>query len=92
MGTHGCDSGSLILVNVRVDSMGGVIDGGVGNATSISLQSTSRTDQHPDKFVTSFQSSFLHGCARETAWTKMIWLKAVQKILRIELETLDGKT
>lgn len=26
---HGCASGSLLLVNAGVDSMGGVIDGGV---------------------------------------------------------------
>lgn len=99
---HGCASGSLLLVNAGVDSMGGVIDGGVeissapsphqssdlektqaelretfsaaekyrreleflqkggdpldlkvGTAASISLQSTSLTDQHPEQFVTS---------------------------------------
>ncbi|CAI9288354.1 unnamed protein product [Lactuca saligna] len=99
---HGCASGSLLLVNAGVDSMGGVIDGGVeissapsphqssdlektqaelretfsaaekyrreleflqkggdpldlkvGTAASVSLQSTSLTDQHPEQFVTS---------------------------------------
>ncbi|KVI03800.1 hypothetical protein Ccrd_017888 [Cynara cardunculus var. scolymus] len=99
---HGCTSGSLLLVDAGVDSMGGVIDGGVeissapspqqssdlektqaelretftaaekfrreleflqkggdpldlkiGTATTVSLQSTSLTDQHPEHFVTS---------------------------------------
>ncbi|CAH1417891.1 unnamed protein product [Lactuca virosa] len=99
---HGCASGSLLLVNAGVDSMGGAIDGGVeissapsphqssvlektqaelretfsaaekyrreleflqkggdpldlkvGTAASVSLQSTSLTDQHPEQFVTS---------------------------------------
>jgi len=27
---HGCNSGSVFLVNAEVDSMGGVVDGGVG--------------------------------------------------------------
>lgn len=27
---HGCSSGSALLVNAEVDSMGGVVDGGVG--------------------------------------------------------------
>lgn len=27
---HGCSSGTAILVNAEVDSMGGVVDGGVG--------------------------------------------------------------
>lgn len=27
---HGCSSGSAFLVNAEVDSMGGVVDGGVG--------------------------------------------------------------
>lgn len=27
---HGCSSGSTLLVNAEVDSMGGVVDGGVG--------------------------------------------------------------
>jgi hypothetical protein len=27
---HGCSSGSGLLVNAEVDSMGGVVDGGVG--------------------------------------------------------------
>lgn len=27
---HGCGSGSALLVNAEVDSMGGVVDGGVG--------------------------------------------------------------
>lgn len=27
---HGCNSESALLVNAEVDSMGGVIDGGVG--------------------------------------------------------------
>ncbi|QCE11560.1 E1A-binding protein [Vigna unguiculata] len=98
---HGCDSGSVFLVNAEVDSMGGVVDGGVGiglktsprrvaiekaqaelrleydvreerrreleflekggnpldfksgNAASVSVQSTSLTDQHQEQFVTS---------------------------------------
>ncbi|XP_050388260.1 chromatin modification-related protein EAF1 B-like isoform X2 [Argentina anserina] len=98
---HGCDVGSALLVNAEVDSMGGVVDGGVGvglktsprraaiekaqaelrqeydvreerrreleflekggnpldfrfgNAASVSVQSTSLTDQHPEQFVTS---------------------------------------
>lgn len=29
-GMHGCNSGSVFLVNAEVDSMGGVVDGGVG--------------------------------------------------------------
>ena len=29
-GMHGCNSGSALLVNAEVDSMGGVVDGGVG--------------------------------------------------------------
>ncbi|KAK7395387.1 hypothetical protein VNO78_15943 [Psophocarpus tetragonolobus] len=100
-GMHGCDSGSVLLVNAEVDSMGGVVDGGVGiglktsprrvaiekaqaelrleydvreerrreleflekggnpldfklgNAASVSVQSTSLTDQHQEQFVTS---------------------------------------
>lgn len=27
---HGCNSGSVHVVNAEVDSMGGVVDGGVG--------------------------------------------------------------
>ncbi|OMO89275.1 hypothetical protein CCACVL1_07948 [Corchorus capsularis] len=98
---HGCNSGSALLVNAEVDSMGGVVDGGVGigvktsprraaiekaqaelrqeydvreerrreleflekggnpldfkfgNAASVSVQSTSLTDQQADHFVTS---------------------------------------
>ncbi|XP_015892402.3 chromatin modification-related protein EAF1 B isoform X2 [Ziziphus jujuba] len=98
---HGCSSGSTLLVNAEVDSMGGVVDGGVGiglktsprraaiekaqaelrqeydvreerrreleflekggnpldfkfgNAASVSVQSTSLTDQNPEQFVTS---------------------------------------
>ncbi|KAK7373646.1 hypothetical protein VNO80_07061 [Phaseolus coccineus] len=98
---HGCNSGSVFLVNAEVDSMGGVVDGGVGiglktsprrvaiekaqaelrleydvreerrreleflekggnpldfklgNAASVSVQSTSLTDQHQEQFVTS---------------------------------------
>ncbi|XP_059431988.1 chromatin modification-related protein EAF1 B-like isoform X2 [Corylus avellana] len=98
---HGCSSGSGLLVNAEVDSMGGVVDGGVGvglktsprraaieraqaalrqeydvreerrreleflekggnpldfkfgNAASVSVQSTSLTDQHPEQIVTS---------------------------------------
>ncbi|XWS47236.1 hypothetical protein CRYUN_Cryun14cG0135200 [Craigia yunnanensis] len=98
---HGCNSGSALLVNAEVDSMGGVVDGGVGigvktspcraaiekaqaelrqeydvrkerrreleflekggnpldfkfgNAASVSVQSTSFTDQHAEHFVTS---------------------------------------
>lgn len=30
VGMHGYDSGSALLVNAEVDSMGGVVDGGVG--------------------------------------------------------------
>ncbi|XP_004514270.1 chromatin modification-related protein EAF1 B-like isoform X2 [Cicer arietinum] len=98
---HGCNSGSVHVVNAEVDSMGGVVDGGVGiglktsprraaiekaqaelrqeydvreerrreleflekggnpldfklgNAASVSVQSTSLTDQHQEQFVTS---------------------------------------
>ncbi|RZC00320.1 Chromatin modification-related protein EAF1 A isoform B [Glycine soja] len=98
---HGCNSGSALLVNAEVDSMGGVVDGGVGiglktsprraaiekaqaelrleydareerrrelqflekggnpldfklgNGASVSVQSTSLTDQHQEQFVTS---------------------------------------
>ncbi|TKY66125.1 Chromatin modification-related protein EAF1 A [Spatholobus suberectus] len=98
---HGCNSGSALLVNAEVDSMGGVVDGGVGiglktsprrvaiekaqaelrleydvreerrreleflekggnpldfklgNAASVSVQSTSLTDQRQEQFVTS---------------------------------------
>ncbi|GKV00672.1 hypothetical protein SLEP1_g13329 [Rubroshorea leprosula] len=98
---HGCDSGSALLVNAEVDSMGGLVDGGVGigvktsprraaiekaqaelrqeydvreerrkeleflekggnpldfkfgNATSVSVQSTSLTDQQAEHFATS---------------------------------------
>uniref|UniRef100_A0A2N9I759 Myb-like domain-containing protein n=1 Tax=Fagus sylvatica TaxID=28930 RepID=A0A2N9I759_FAGSY len=98
---HGCSSGSGLLVNAEVDSMGGVVDGGVGiglktsprraaieraqaelrqeydvreerrkeleflekggnpldfkfgNGASVSVQSTSLTDQHPEQIVTS---------------------------------------
>ncbi|XP_044494241.1 chromatin modification-related protein EAF1 B-like isoform X2 [Mangifera indica] len=98
---HGCGSGAAILVNAEVDSMGGVVDGGVGigvktspcraaiakaqaelrqeydvreerrreleflekggnpldfkfgNAVSVSVQSTSLTDQLAEHFVTS---------------------------------------
>ncbi|XWS36570.1 hypothetical protein CRYUN_Cryun20dG0096000 [Craigia yunnanensis] len=98
---HGCNSGSALLVNAEVDSMRGVVDGGVGmgvktsphraaiekaqaelrqeydvrkerrreleflekggnpldfkfgNAASVSVQSTSLTDQHAEHFVTS---------------------------------------
>lgn len=34
VGMHGCSSGSALLVNAEVDSMGGVVDGGVGLKTS----------------------------------------------------------
>lgn len=30
VGMHGCSSESGLLVNAEVDSMGGVVDGGVG--------------------------------------------------------------
>ncbi|KAK9282032.1 hypothetical protein L1049_004944 [Liquidambar formosana] len=98
---HGCSSGSAFLVNAEVDSMGGVVDGGVGigtktsprraaiekaqvelrqeydvreerrreleflekggnpldfkfgHAASVSVQSTSLTDQHPEQIATS---------------------------------------
>ncbi|KAI4354359.1 hypothetical protein L6164_003229 [Bauhinia variegata] len=98
---HGHNSGSALFVNAEVDSMGGVVDGGVGiglktspcraaiekaqaelrqeydvreerrreleflekggnpldfkfgNAASVSVQSTSFTDQHHEQFVTS---------------------------------------
>lgn len=98
---HGYSSGSGLLVNAEVDSMGGVVDGGVGvglktsprraaieraqavlrqeydvreerrreleflekggnpldfkfgNVASVSVQSTSLTDQHPEQIVTS---------------------------------------
>ncbi|XP_022758657.1 chromatin modification-related protein EAF1 B-like isoform X2 [Durio zibethinus] len=98
---HGCNSGSALLVNAEVDSMGGVVDSGVGigvktsprraaiekaqaelrqeydvreerrreleflekggnpldfkfgNAASVSVQSTSLTDQQAEHFVTS---------------------------------------
>ncbi|KAK7256022.1 hypothetical protein RIF29_29453 [Crotalaria pallida] len=98
---HGCNSGSAFLVNAEVDSMGGVVEGGVGiglkasprraaiekaqaelrqeydvreerrkqleflekggnpldfkfgTAASVSVQSTSLTDQHHELFVTS---------------------------------------
>lgn len=30
VGMHGCNSGSALLVNAEVDSMGGVVDVGVG--------------------------------------------------------------
>ncbi|KAJ1409572.1 Helicase/SANT-associated domain [Sesbania bispinosa] len=98
---HGYNPGSALLVNAEVDSMGGVVDGGVGiglkispcqtefekaqaelreeydvreerrreleflekggnpldfkpvNAASVSVQSTSLTDQHHEQFVTS---------------------------------------
>ncbi|KAL2336842.1 hypothetical protein Fmac_011288 [Flemingia macrophylla] len=98
---HGCNSGSALLVNAEVDSMGGVVDGGggiglktsprraaiekaqkelrleydvreerrreleflekggnpldfkLGNTASVSVQSTSLTDQHQEQFVTS---------------------------------------
>ncbi|KAG8387286.1 hypothetical protein BUALT_Bualt02G0005600 [Buddleja alternifolia] len=98
---HGCSSASVLVVNAEVDSMGGVVEGGVGianktsprkaaidkvqaelrqeydvreerkreleflekggdplefklgNAASVSVQSTSFTDQHPDQFVNS---------------------------------------
>ncbi|KAM6591981.1 hypothetical protein CsatA_014586 [Cannabis sativa] len=98
---HGCSSGYALPVNAEVDSMGGVVDGGVGiglktsprraaiekaqaelrqeydvreerrreleflekggnpldfkfgTTTSVSVQSTSLTDQNPEQFVTS---------------------------------------
>ncbi|CAK8541399.1 unnamed protein product [Lathyrus sativus] len=98
---HECNSGSVYVVNAEVDSMGGVVDGGLGiglktsprraaiekaqaelrqecnvreerrkeleflekggnpldfklgNAASVSVQSTSLTDQHQEQFVTS---------------------------------------
>ncbi|KAE8681728.1 Helicase/SANT-associated, putative isoform 2 [Hibiscus syriacus] len=98
---HGCNSGSALLVNAEVDSMGGIVNGGVGigvktslhreaieraqaelrqeydvreerrreleflekggnpldfkfgNAVSVSVQSTSLTDQQAEHFVTS---------------------------------------
>lgn len=34
VGMHGSGSGSALLVNAEVDSMGGVVDGGVGLKTS----------------------------------------------------------
>ncbi|KAJ8436097.1 hypothetical protein Cgig2_011919 [Carnegiea gigantea] len=100
-GMHGFSSGSAFLVNAEVDSMGGVVDAGVGivtkpsprqaaiekaqaelrleydvreerrreleflekggnpldfrfvHAASLSVQSASHTDQHPDQFLTS---------------------------------------
>lgn len=33
---HGCNSGSALLVNAEVDSMGGVVDGGGGVGTKSS--------------------------------------------------------
>lgn len=36
VGMHGCSSGSALLVNAEVDSMGGVIDAGVGIGTKTS--------------------------------------------------------
>lgn len=36
VGMHGCSSGSAFLVNAEVDSMGGVVDGGVGIGTKTS--------------------------------------------------------
>ncbi|KAL0460468.1 UNVERIFIED_CONTAM: Chromatin modification-related protein EAF1 B [Sesamum latifolium] len=98
---HGCSSLSVLLVNAEIDSMGGVVEGGVGianktsprraaiekvqaelrqeydvrekrkkeleflekggdpldfkhgNAASVSVQSTSFTDQHPEQLLTS---------------------------------------
>ncbi|KAL2239684.1 UNVERIFIED_CONTAM: Chromatin modification-related protein EAF1 B, partial [Sesamum indicum] len=98
---HGCSSLSVLLVNAELDSMGGVVEGGVGianktsprraaiekvqaelrqeydvrekrkkeleflekggdpldfkhgNAASVSVQSTSFTDQHPEQLLTS---------------------------------------
>ncbi|GAV70699.1 HSA domain-containing protein/Myb_DNA-bind_6 domain-containing protein [Cephalotus follicularis] len=103
---HGCGSGSALLVNAEVDSMGGVVDGGVGigvktsprraaieraqaelrqeydvreerrreleflekggnpldfkfgNAASVSVQSTSLTDQQPEHFGSEAKGSF----------------------------------
>ncbi|WCJ24787.1 hypothetical protein M5689_006719 [Euphorbia peplus] len=31
VGMHGCGSESTLLVNAEIDSMGGVVDGGVGD-------------------------------------------------------------
>ncbi|CAL5353506.1 unnamed protein product [Camellia sinensis] len=101
LGMHGCSLGSALLVNAEVNSMGGVVDGGVGigtkasprraaiekaqtelrqehdvreerrreleflekggnpldfkfgNGASVSVQSTSLTDQPPEQFLTS---------------------------------------
>lgn len=36
VGMHGCSSGLAFLVNAEVDSMGGVLDGGVGIGTKAS--------------------------------------------------------
>lgn len=33
---HGCNSGSALVVNAEVDSMGGVFDGGVGTGLKTS--------------------------------------------------------
>ena len=41
MRMHGCASGSLLLVNAGVDSMGGVIDGGVEFSSAPSSQQSS---------------------------------------------------
>ncbi|KAG6386484.1 hypothetical protein SASPL_155387 [Salvia splendens] len=103
---HGCDSPSVLLVNAEVESMGGVVEGGVGiahktslrraaieriqgelrqeynvrdktkreleflekggnpldllkpgDAASISVQSTSLTNQHQDHFVTGYSEA-----------------------------------
>lgn len=35
-GMHGCGSGNALLVNAEVDSMGGVVDGGVGSGIKTS--------------------------------------------------------
>lgn len=41
MGMHECTSGSLLVVNAGVDSMGGVTDGGVEISSAPSLQKSS---------------------------------------------------
>lgn len=35
---HGCSSASVLIVNAEVDSMGGVVEGGVGIANKASPQ------------------------------------------------------
>lgn len=38
---HGCTSGFMLIVNAEFDSMGGVIDTGVGISSKPSLQQSS---------------------------------------------------